>query len=220
MADGAARRPGILARLRAATAGGPLGNRSFQLLSVGQLASTIGDLCYAVALQWFVLSGHGGPRTVLIPVGGVLVDRWGQRAVMLIADAARCVLVTVLVVVAIRHTASLAVLGPIAAVIGAGEGLFLPAQFTIIPSIVEPEQRLVARVRVGGPVARVRWVAGRVRMGGASGGDHPDRDGLEAVGEVGPDPARLPGQLEPGHSPGQRGEHDPDLEPGQVDAQA
>jgi len=36
--DDAVRRPGVLARLRAATAGGPLGNRSFQLLSMGQLA--------------------------------------------------------------------------------------------------------------------------------------------------------------------------------------
>lgn len=153
MDDGAARRPGSLARLRAATAGGPLGNRSFVLLSGGQLASTIGDLSYAVALPWLVLSNHGGtvllgavlacygvPRTVLIPVGGILADRIGPRLVMLIADAGRCVLVTVLVVVATRHTASLAVLGPIAAVIGAGEGLFLPAQFTIIPSIVAPEQ--------------------------------------------------------------------------------
>ena len=47
MDDGVTRRPGALARLRAAAAGGPLGNRSFQLLSAGQLASTIGDLCYA-----------------------------------------------------------------------------------------------------------------------------------------------------------------------------
>jgi hypothetical protein len=50
----------------------------------------------------------------------------------------------VLVVVAIQHTASLAVLAPVAALIGAGEGLFLPASFTIIPSIVEPEQLQVA----------------------------------------------------------------------------
>ena len=105
MDDGAARRPGLLARLRAATADGPLGNRSFLLLSGGQLASTIGDLCYAVALPWLVLSNHGGtvllgavlacygvPRTVLIPVGGILADRIGPRLVMLIADAcsSRC----------------------------------------------------------------------------------------------------------------------------------
>jgi hypothetical protein len=59
--------------------------RSFRLLAGGQFASTIGDYCYAVALPWLVLSSHGGaillgtvlacygvPRTVLIPVGGVL----------------------------------------------------------------------------------------------------------------------------------------------------
>jgi MFS family permease len=150
---GTTRRAGPLARLRAATAGGPLGDRSFQLPSAGQLASTIGDLCYAVALPWLVLSNHGGtvllgavlacygvPRTVLIPVGGILADRIGPRLVMPIADAARCVLVTALVVLATRHVISLAVLGPVAALIGAGEGLFPPAQFTIIPSIVEPGQ--------------------------------------------------------------------------------
>jgi MFS family permease len=136
--DAAAGPRGALARLRAATTGGPLGNRSFRLLSMGQLASTIGDLSYAVALPWFVLSSHGGPielgailacygvpRTVLIPAGGVLADRWGPRVVMLAADVARCVLVSVLVVVAAQHTASVAVLAPIAALIGAGEGLFL-----------------------------------------------------------------------------------------------
>jgi hypothetical protein len=39
---------------------GPLGVRSFRLLCGGQLASTIGDYCYAVALPWLVLSEHGG----------------------------------------------------------------------------------------------------------------------------------------------------------------
>src|SRR5262249_56705630 len=52
------------------------------------------------------------------------------------------------------------------------------------------------------------------------GGDHADREGFEAVGEVRPDPARLAGQLEPGHPPGQRREHDPHLEPAQVGAHA
>jgi MFS family permease len=176
--DGVTGRPGALARLRAAVAGGPLGNRSFQLLSAGQLASTIGDLCYAVALPWLILSSHGGPvllgtvlacygvpRTVLIPVGGILADRLGPRLVMLIADTVRCVLVAVL---AARQTVSLAVLGPVAALIGAGEGLFLPAQFTIIPSIVAPEQLQAANAistaltQIGsllGPVLGGRLVA-------------------------------------------------------------
>jgi MFS family permease len=137
-------------------ASGPLGVRSFRLLAGGQFASTIGDYCYAVALPWLVLSSRGGaillgtvlacygvPRTVLIPVGGVLADRIGPRTVMLAADAGRCVLVAALVVLAARHTASLAALGPIAAGIGAGEGLFIPASFAIMPSLLD-EERLAA----------------------------------------------------------------------------
>jgi MFS family permease len=133
---------------------GPLRVRSFRLLVAGQFTSTVGDYCYAVALPWLVLSARGGtillgtvlacygiPRTVLIPVGGVLTDKIGARTLMLAADAARCVLVAVLAVLAARHIVSLAALGPIAALIGAGEGLFLPASFTIMPSLSWPSRR-------------------------------------------------------------------------------
>jgi len=132
---------------------GPLGVRSFRLLAGGQFTSTIGDYCYAVALPWLVLSGHGGTillgtvlacygvsRMALIPVGGVLADRVGPRTVMLAADAARCVLVAAMTVLAARHTASLAALGPIAACVGAGEGLFIPASFAIMPSLLDGDR--------------------------------------------------------------------------------
>jgi MFS transporter len=132
---------------------GPLGVRSFRLLCGGQFSSTIGDFCYAVALPWLVLSEHGGPvllgivlacygvpRTVLIPVGGMLADKVGPRTLMLAADAARAVLVAGLAVLAARHIVSLAALGPIAAFIGAGEGLFVPASYAIMPSLLSGEQ--------------------------------------------------------------------------------
>jgi hypothetical protein len=132
---------------------GPLGVRSFRLLAGGQFTSTIGDYCYAVALPWLVLSSRGSaillgtilacygvPRMVLIPAGGVLTDRVGPRTVMLMADAARCALVAGLAVLAARHTASLAALGPIAAGIGAGEGLFIPASFSLMPSLLDGER--------------------------------------------------------------------------------
>ena len=143
-------------RVTAAFRSGPLAVRSFRLLAGGQFASTIGDYCYAVALPWLVLSNHGStvllgivlacygvPRTVLIPVGGMLADKVGSRTLMLFADVLRCVLVSVLTFLAARHTASLVTLGPIAALIGGGEGLFLPASFTIMPSLLD-DGRLAA----------------------------------------------------------------------------
>jgi MFS family permease len=164
-------------RLLAAWRSGPLGVRSFRLLAGGQFTSTVGDYCYAVALPWLVLSSHGGaillgtvlacygvPRMVLIPVGGVLADRVGPRTVMLAADAGRCVLVAALAVLATRHTASLATLGPVAALVGAGEGLFIPASFALMPSLLD-EERLVA----GNAISNAAVQAGSL-LGPALGG--------------------------------------------------
>jgi MFS family permease len=137
-------------RVTAAFRSGPLAVRSFRLLTGGQFASTIGDYCYAVALPWLVLSNHGStvllgivlacygvPRTILMPIGGVLTDKIGPRTLMLFADVLRCVLVGVLTFFAARHTTSLVALGPTAALIGVGEGLFLPASFAIMPSLLD-----------------------------------------------------------------------------------
>ena len=77
-------------------------------------------------LLGLVLACYGAPRTALIPVGGVLSDRVGARRLMLVADATRGVLVGVLAVVALRHQATLLALGPVAALTGASEGLFIP----------------------------------------------------------------------------------------------
>ena len=163
--------------MKVAWRSGPLAVRSFRLLAGGQFASTIGDYCYAVALPWLVLSAHGGvillgtvlacygvPRTVLIPVGGVLADKLGPRTLMLAADAVRCVVVAALAVLAARHVTSLAALGPIAVLIGAGEGLFIPASFAIMPSLLDGE-----RLTAGNALSTAAVQAGSL-LGPALGG--------------------------------------------------
>ncbi len=56
------------------------------------------------------------------------------------ADAVRFVLVAVLAVFAARGLVSLAFLGPVAALIGAGEGVFLPASAAIMPSLLPADE--------------------------------------------------------------------------------
>jgi hypothetical protein len=51
---------------------GPLGVRSFRLLTGGQFTSTIGDYCYAVALPWLVLSNRVGPA-LFFPIAGAVL---------------------------------------------------------------------------------------------------------------------------------------------------
>src|SRR5215470_2931396 len=170
-------RRGLARRFTGAFSAGPLAVRDFRLLSFGQLASTIGDFCYAVALPWMILSSHGGtvllgtvlacygvPRTVLIPIGGVLADRLSPRLVMLAADTVRCVLVAALAVFAARGLVSLAFLGPVAALIGAGEGLFLPASAAIMPSLL-PSDSLQAGNGLSAAMIQIGSFAGPV-LGG------------------------------------------------------
>jgi MFS family permease len=165
-------------RLRAAVSSGPLGEGNFRLLTGGQVTSTIGDYCYAVALPWLVLSGHGGPtllgtvlacygvpRVVALPAGGVFADKVGPRRVMLIADTVRAILAGVLMLVAARHVTALAVLGPIAVGLGAGEGLFLPAANSIMPSLLTPD-RLAAGNAINMAALQAGSVLGPV-LGGA-----------------------------------------------------
>ena len=177
MSSAVAGRTGLASRLRNAFRTGPLAVRDFRLFSVGQLTSTAGDFCYAVALPWMVLSAHGGtvllgtvlacygvPRTVLIPVGGSLADRLSPRAVMLAADSVRCVLVAVLAVFATKGLVSIAFLGPVAALIGAGEGLFLPASAAIMPTLL-PAKDLQAGNGLSSAAIQVGSLAGPV-LGG------------------------------------------------------
>jgi MFS family permease len=136
-------------RLTAPRALAPLRQRGFRLLTIGQVTSNVGDSCYAVALPWYVLAAHGGvlllgtvlaaygvPRTALIAVGGWASDRWRPQTLMMATDAVRALALAALAVAAATGPARAVVLVPIAVVIGAGEGLFLPGSFSIIPTLL------------------------------------------------------------------------------------
>jgi MFS family permease len=85
-----------------------------------------------------VLACYGIPRAALITVGGSLADRISPRRLMLISDAARCMLTALFAIFAAAHVTSLAALGPVAALLGAGAALFMPASYAILPSLLPP----------------------------------------------------------------------------------
>jgi predicted MFS family arabinose efflux permease len=130
-----------------------LRSRPFRLLAGGQFVSNVGDGLYAVALPWYVLSHHGGavllgtvlaaygvPRTCLIMVGGHLSDRMSPWTVMMGADVGRLVLAGGLAALAATRQPDFLTLAPIAFGLGAGEGLFLPASYAIMPRLVADDQ--------------------------------------------------------------------------------
>jgi MFS family permease len=143
----------MAARIAAARSAPALRSRAFRLLATGQFVSNVGDGLYAVALPWYVLAHHGGPvllgtvlacygipRTCLIMVGGHLADRLGPWRVMMGADVGRLVVAAALAGLAATAQPALLTLAPIAFALGAGEGLFLPASFSIMPRLVADEE--------------------------------------------------------------------------------
>ena len=131
---------------------GPLRLRNFRLLIAGQMVSTIGDMFYAVALPWFVLSSGGTPRDLgivlaaygipragFVLLGGALSDRLQPRRLMLLADIARALLVGGLAAIVLLDMHTLWILCAIAAPLGAFEGLFIPASMAMLPSIMSDD---------------------------------------------------------------------------------
>ena len=127
----------------------PLRVRDFRLLFVGQMISTVGDMFYAVALPWLMLSsGHtpqelgivlatyGVPRVGTLLLGGLLSDWLRPRRVMLLADIMRALLVGVLAVLVFTGRTGVLPLCAVAAPLGAFAGLFLPAYYAILPEIL------------------------------------------------------------------------------------
>ena len=131
----------------------PLRHLSFRLLIAGQLVSNFGDAIYSVALPWYVLAHHGGPlllgtvlaaygvpRTALLVVGGHASDRYRPWTVMLAANIVRGVAVAAFAATAAAGLARGSVLIVIAVILGAGEGMFIPASSAIVPALLPREE--------------------------------------------------------------------------------
>lgn len=130
----------------------PLRLRNFRLLWVGMTVSLLGDGIFLIAIAWQVyqlsnaptaLSVVGiamaTPHVVLLLAGGVVSDRFDRRAVMIGADLARGLAVTVLGVLAVTGTIQLWHIVVLAALYGGGTAFFGPAFDAIVPDLVPPK---------------------------------------------------------------------------------
>ena len=138
--------PGSVAR-------SPFGVRDFRLLWLGEAISALGDQFALIALPWLALVLTGSalalgsvlalmavPRALLMLIGGVWVDRLSPRRVMLGSNAVRLVAVTLLGVVVLAGAEQLWMLYAFALVFGVADAFFFPAQTSIVPELVEPDQ--------------------------------------------------------------------------------
>ncbi|CAL9538577.1 MFS transporter [Streptomyces albus] len=151
----------------------PLRSRDFRLLFTGRTLSLIGDAVIPPALALAVLRATGStsalalvlgcamlPRLVLLPVGGVLADRFRARTVALGTDLVRCASQLVAGLQLLGGDPSLTVIAVAEAIGGAASAFAMPCQYPLVAGTVKPEGRQRANAlmataesagRLGGP---------------------------------------------------------------------
>ena len=155
----------------------PFAVRDFRLLWLGEAISSLGDQFALIALPWLalVLTGSalalGGvmalmaiPRALFMLVGGVMVDRFSPRKVMLGSNLVRLAAVAVLGSVVLAGGAQLWMLYAFALVFGIADAFFFPAQTAIVPELVSSERLPSANGIVQG-TAQIAILLGPVAAG-------------------------------------------------------
>ena len=138
---------------------GILGERNFALLWYGQIISSMGDRFYQFALLSVILGIKAGldvgkdsarvtfcamlPGFLLAPLYGWIIDRYSRRWVMFYADLARAGL-TLSILYLWFHAHSLPAVFAVVFLMGACNGLFIPARQTALPQIVTARELITA----------------------------------------------------------------------------
>ncbi len=141
---------------------GPLVERPFRLLWIGQTASAAGDALIPVTIAFAVLQVGGSAgdlgivfaaftvaHVVLVLVGGVWADRLPRQLVMVVCDAVRAVAEVILALLLLSGTAQVWHLAVGAAVIGAASAFFLPASSGLVPQTVSSGRLQQANALMG-----------------------------------------------------------------------
>jgi MFS family permease len=127
----------------------PLRQRNFALLWAGMTISLLGDGMYAVGFAWqayrlsnspatFALLGATWtlPTVVLLPLGGMLGDRFQRRHTLMAGGVLQGGAVGVMAALALAGTLRLAPMLMLTAVYGAGQAVATPAFEAMVPTLV------------------------------------------------------------------------------------
>ncbi len=139
-----------------------LRHRNFALLWLGQAISQIGDSIFSIAMMWLVLQLTGSalamatipilatlPRLAFQLIGGVSVDRYDRRLLMLGSDAIRGAVVLALAILIATNQIQLFHVYVLQVVFGVVGAFFYPAQSALVPNLVSREGLVAANSLTG-----------------------------------------------------------------------
>ncbi len=134
-----------------------LRHRNFALLWSGQTISRLGDTLFYIAQMWLVLNLTGSalamgttailgmlPRLVFQLVGGVSVDRYDRRRLMIMSDGVRGGVVFVFAALVATNRIEMWHVYGLAVIFGSVSAFFDPAQQALIPNLVSKEELIAA----------------------------------------------------------------------------
>lgn len=140
-----------------------IGNRNFRLLWIGEGISVLGDHFYMIALPWLVLQLTGDslamgsvlalsavPRALLMLVGGALTDRFSPRRLMLVSNAVRFILVSILTGLVFASRVEMWMMYALAILFGIADAFFYPAQSSMPPQLVKKDHLQIANSLIQG----------------------------------------------------------------------
>lgn len=140
----------------------PLRLRAFQLLFLGRTLSALGDAVVPAALALAVLRATGStsalalvlgcamvPRLLLLPIGGVIADRFNTRIVAISTDLVRCGTQVFIGVELFSSTPTLLPIAAASAVGGVASAFAMPTTSPLVAGIVDGPGRQRANAALG-----------------------------------------------------------------------
>ena len=155
----------------------PLKVRAFRWLWSGSAFSALADAAFFVALAWLVLrvSGPGVgigavlavgsiPGAILLPLGGVLSDRFSPLWILTTANVVRCALVGSLAALLFANRLEIWHLYVLAGTLSIVDALYYPASMSMIPRLVS-EGRLEGANALAQGVDQICGIVGPLLAG-------------------------------------------------------
>lgn len=129
-----------------------LRHRDFRLYFLGNLTSSLGNGMHLLAVNWFVLQRTGSPAAVglviafaflggllILPAGGVVIDRYERRRIAIATDLFRATVVLLVAAAILGGAFHLWQIYAMAMLVSMGHHVFFPAIAAMVQQLVPPE---------------------------------------------------------------------------------
>ncbi|TQF03654.1 MFS transporter [Kitasatospora acidiphila] len=149
----------------------PLRIRSFRLIFIGRTLSTVGDAVVPAALAIAVTRATGSagalatvlacamiPKVALLPIGGVIADRFDARRVARLTDLVQCLCQILIGFELLHGRPQLAAIAAASAIDGAAAAFAMPTRSPLVAGTVDGPARQRANALLASAVSLARLV--------------------------------------------------------------